>query len=157
MVRTLHQGLDDVPAVEGQCLGDDPVVLVPDPRHLDPGNGIIIILGRVDNPKGAEQEPLPLASLVFLLDVDQGLEPAQIVGIAKHVLDHVVLIVGLPVVMHHNARQPRQQAAAAFIDPEGGQERLADHVKPACASTDAKAGLVRDAWPRPRSACPGRP
>ena len=61
---------------------------------------------------GAAQQALHLARPVFLLDLDQRLEFAQVMGVAQGVQHALHRVVGLPVVMHDDADDVRQQAAA---------------------------------------------
>ena len=61
---------------------------------------------------GDPQKSLHSARPVFLLDLDQGLQLTQVMGVAQRVQHAAQRVVRLPVVMHNNAGDALHQAAA---------------------------------------------
>ena len=107
-------------------------------------------IGRVT---GAAQQPLHLARPVFLLDLDQRLQFAQMMGVAQGMQHAWHRVVGLPVIVHDDADDIRQQAAALGADAIEGEQGGARHMQPLRLAADAKAGLVHvlDGAPATRS------
>ena len=71
------------------------------------------LAGEVCQVTGAAQQALHLARPVFLLDVDEGLEFAQVMSIAQGVQHARDRVVGLPVVMHDGAIDRRFASSRA--------------------------------------------
>ena len=99
-------------------------------------------LRRVGGVTGAAQQVLHVARPIFLFDVDQGFELAQMMGVAqgmKHVRHRVV---GFPVIMHDDTDDLRQQAAASGADAIEGQPGGGSDMQPLGLAANAKAGLI---------------
>src|ERR1035437_1156989 len=107
--------------VEGEALGEDGVITALEAFEHAGLERDAAVARAVGHPRGAAQQPLHLACPVFLLDVDQGLEFAQVMGIAESMEHSRHRIVGLPVVVHDRADDIRQQAAAPGADAIEGQ------------------------------------
>ena len=96
--------------MEREPLGDDDVIAAPElvdkagfERHAP-------VPGKMGGMTGAAQQALHPARPLFLLDVDQRLEFAQVMGVAQGMQHPFHRVVGLPVVMHDdadNSRLPR--------------------------------------------------
>ena len=91
---------------------------------------------------GAAQQPLHFARPILLFDFDQRFEFAKMVRVAQRMLHALHRVVGLPVIMHDDAEDVRQQAAALGADAVEGQQRRAGDMQPLCLAADPKAGLV---------------
>ena len=79
---------------------------------------------------------------VFLLDVDQGLEFAQVMGVAGAVAHALEGEVGGVIVMDEDAFEVLFDIAASRADAQDGQEWGAQHVEPAGTGGDPQAGFV---------------
>jgi hypothetical protein len=91
---------------------------------------------------GPAQQPLHPPRPVFLLDLDQRLQFAQVVGVAQRVQHALQRVVRMPVVVHDNARNVRQQAAAFCRDPVEGEQHGRGDVQPLRLTADAEASLI---------------
>ena len=78
----------------------------------------------------------------FLLDLDQGLELAQVMGVARAVAHPLEGEVGGVIVMDDDALELLVEMAAPGGDAQGGQQWGAQHVEPSGPGVDADAGLV---------------
>ena len=95
-----------------QALGEDSTV-----TSLDAGDQGRLerhtpIAREVGGVAGAAQQALHPACPVLLLDLDQRLEFTQVVRVAQRMQHACQRVVGFPVVMHDDAGDIRQQAAA---------------------------------------------
>ena len=79
---------------------------------------------------------------VFLLDLDQGLELAQVMGVAGPVAYALESEVGGVIVVDDDAVELLVDMAASGGDAQDGQQRGAQHVEPPGPGGDAYAGLV---------------
>ncbi len=77
-----------------------------------------------------------------LLDFDERLQLAQVVRVAQRMPRARHRVTGLPVIVHDDADDVRQQAAAPGADAGEGRQRRAGDMQPLCLAADAKAGLV---------------
>ena len=71
---------------------------------------------------GLAQQALHLARPIFLLDVEQRLQFAQVVCVAQCMQHTGQLVVRLPVVVDDNAADTGHQAAALWRDAIEGQQ-----------------------------------
>jgi hypothetical protein len=96
--------------VEGQPLGQDGVVtafnlcMQARPERVESNAALA---GEVCGVTGAAQQLLHLARPVFLLDLDQGLEFTQVMGVAQGMKHARHRVVGLPVVMQAHDILPK--------------------------------------------------
>ena len=134
--------------VKGQRIGDDLVVSALDQRHKPRRNGDILVQRDAGGAIGSAQELLhpPGPSLPF--DVHQRLQLPQVMGVAQAVLHPFHREVRLPVIVHDDAGDTREQGAALAADPVRRQQRRADHMKPLRLTADPQAGLVHVFHPR---------
>ena len=98
--------------VERQTLGEDSIVTSLDERDHAWFQRYAPVAREVGGVAGAAQQALHPACPVLLLDLDQCLEFPQMVGVAQRMQYAFQRVVGLPMVMHDNAGDIRQQAAA---------------------------------------------
>jgi len=85
--------------VEGQPFGQDGVITALHPCDQAGLQRAAALACEVGGVTTAAQQLLHLARPVFLLDVDQGLEFAQVMGVAQGMTHVRHRVIGLPVVM----------------------------------------------------------
>ena len=79
----------------------------------------------------------------LLVDVDERLEFAQMMGVAEGVIDVCEGGVGAEMIMHHHcAREPFRNVAARLADPVERMVLARGRVQPMQAACDPKAGFV---------------
>src|SRR6476620_2724283 len=127
--------------VEREPLGDDDVIAAPE--LVDKAGVERHAPGEMGGMTGAAQQAPHPARPLFLLGVDQRLENAQVMGVAQGMQHPFHRVVGLPVVMHNDAHNVRQQAAAPGRDAIEGQPHGARDVQPLRSAADPEAGLVQ--------------
>ena len=88
------------------------------------------------------QELLHPPSPGLPFDVHQRLQLPQVMGVAQAVLHPLHREVRLPVIVHDDAADTREQGAASATDPVSRQQRRADHMKPLRLPADPEPGLV---------------
>ena len=93
-------------------------------------------------PEGAFEEAVDAGCPVLFLDLDQGLEFTQVMGVAGPVAHALQSEVGRVVVMDDDAAERLIDMAAPGSDAQDGQPRCAQHVEPLGPAGDANAGLV---------------
>jgi hypothetical protein len=131
--------------VKGEALPDDGVVAPLYQRYetgLERGVALAREIGRVT---GATQQRLHLARPIFLLDVDQRFQLAQMMRIAQSVQHIGHRVIRLPMIMHDDAadlHDVAQQGAAFGADAVEGEQRRAGDMQPHRLAADAKAGFV---------------
>ncbi len=91
---------------------------------------------------GTPQQVLHTVRPLLLLDLDQRLQFAQMVGIAQCVHHTVQGVAGLPVAVHDHAREVCQQAAALRGDPMEGQPDVRGDVQLLRLAANPEPGLV---------------
>ena len=91
---------------------------------------------------GTAEQPLHLARPAFLLDLDQGLQLSKVMGVAQRMVHALHREVRLPVVVHDDAGDAIEQAAAPGRDPVEGQPGTRGDVQPLGPPADPQAGLV---------------
>src|SRR5271167_3581183 len=104
--------------------------------------GLLFVPRQVLDMAGTAQQDLHLAPPVFLLNLEQCFEFAQVMGVAKRVLDARHGVVRLPVVMHHNAADTAQHVTAIDADAVVRQPSCGRDMQPLQSFDDAKPGLV---------------
>ena len=90
---------------------------------------------------GTAEQPLHLARPAFLLDLDQGLQLSKVRGVAQRMVHALHREVRLPVVVHDDAGDAIEQAAAPGRDPVEGQPGTR-RLQPLGPPADPQAGLV---------------
>ena len=102
--------------MEGRALGNDRVVV--SSEQVDEGGfqRPVPLAGEGGGVAGAAQQALHPARPVLLLDLDQGLEFAQVVGVAQGMPHALQGVVGLPVIVDDDAGDAVEQAAAPGRD-----------------------------------------
>ena len=98
--------------------------------------------GEVCRVAGTAEQPLHLARPAFLLDLDQGLQLSKVMGVAQRMVHALHREVRLPVVVHDDAGDAIEQAAAPGRDPVEGQPGTRGDVQPLGPPADPQAGLV---------------
>ena len=113
-----------------------------DPGHQGGGHVAAVLTGEAGSPVCALKEAVHALCPVFLLDVDQGLEFAQVMGVAGAVAHALEGEVGGVIVMDEDAFEVLFDIAASRADAQDGQEWGAQHVEPAGTGGDPQAGFV---------------
>src|SRR4051794_13779614 len=139
--------------VEREPLGDDDVIAAPELVDKAGVERHAAVPSEMGGMTGAAEQALHPARPFFLLDVDQRLEFAPVMGVAQGMQHPFHLVVGFPVVMHDDAHNVRQQAAALGRDAIEGQPHGAGDVQPLRPAADPEAGLSPPALPEGPSRC----
>ena len=101
-------------SMERQAFSEDGVVTALEQRDETRLQRHALLAREVGRVAGATQQALHLARPIFSLDLDQRLQFAQMMGVAQRVQHTFQSEVGLPVVVHDNTDDMRQQAARVF-------------------------------------------
>ena len=129
--------------VECQAVGHDGVVAALDERDESRPERHALLAREIGGVAGAAQQYLHPARPILLFDLDQRLQFPQMMRVAQCVQHARHRVVGLPVVMHHDADHAGQHAAALGADPIESQQSSRGDVQPLGLAADAKAGLVQ--------------
>ncbi len=124
--------------VEGETSGEDGVVAALDEGDQRRRERSLAPSCQVGGVAGALQQALHVARPVLLFDVDQRLQLAQVVRIAERVQHAGQRVVRLPMIMHDDAGETGQQAAAFGCDTIEGQQRGAGDVQPLRLAANAE-------------------
>ena len=117
--------------VEGDGVVEDAGPGPRDPGHQGGGHVAAVLTGEAGSPVCALKEAVHALCPVFLLDVDQGLEFAQVMGVAGAVAHALEGEVGGVIVVDEDAFEVLFDIAASCADAQDGQEWGAQHVEPA--------------------------
>ena len=102
--------------VEGDGVVEDAVPGPRDPGHQGGGHVAAVLTGEAGSPVCALKEAVHALCPVFLLDVDQGLEFAQAMGVAGTVARALEGEVGAVIVMDEDGR-PAQALSERLLPP----------------------------------------
>ena len=128
--------------VEGDGVVEDAGPGPRDPGPQGGGHVAAVLTGEAGGPVCALKEAVHALCPVFLLDVDQGLEFAQVMGVAGAVAHALEGELGGVIVMDEDAFEVLFDIAASRADAQDGQEWGAQHVEPAGTGGDPQAGFV---------------
>ena len=128
--------------VEGDGTVDGAVPGSRETGHQGGGHLVAVLTGEAGSSVGALKEPMHPLCPVFLLDVDQGLEFAQVMSVAGPVAYALEREVGGVIVMDDDALEVLLDMAASGADAQDSQQWGAQHVEPAGPGGDAQAGFV---------------
>ena len=129
--------------VEGDALGDNgfkPALDSGDQARFQRAAPLARQIGGVAGPA---QQALHRARPALLFDLDQGLEFAQVVGVAQRVQNALHRVIRLPVIVNDDPADAREQTAAPGRDPIGGQQGRRGDVQPLGLAADPETGLVQ--------------
>ena len=139
--------------VEREALGQDGIVAPLEQRDEARRQRRLATFPRqIGGVAAAAQQPLHLARPVLLLDLDQRLEFAQVMGIAQRVLDALQGVIGFPVVVHRDAGEVFRHVAAFGRDAVERQPHGRGNMQPLGLAADPEPGFVEVLHRRRRDA-----
>src|SRR4051812_50118414 len=100
--------------MESQTLGEDRIVTSLDAGDQGRLERYAPVARQIGGMAGAAQQALHSARPILLLDLDQRLEFPQVVRVAQRMQHACQRVVRLPMVMHDDTGDIRQQAAALW-------------------------------------------
>src|SRR5271170_1149804 len=129
--------------MERQAVRDNAVVTSFDQRDQARLERHTLLTCKIGRVACAAQQALHLACPVLFLDLDQRLQFPQMVRIAQRMQQYAGhLVIGLPVVMHDNAGDLRQQAAALGGGAVEGEPDRRGDMQPLRLTANPEPGLI---------------
>ena len=116
--------------MEGQAIRDNGVVTPLDQGDQSRLQRHVLRACEVHRMAGPAQQPLHPARPVLLLDLDQRLQFAQMVRVAQRMQHAFQRVVGMPMVVHDDAAEVGQQAAAPGRDAIESEQHGRGDVQP---------------------------